>query len=72
MLVAIEPLDRSEDQSSRLVSHYHIIDEGTDDHEGQGNKKTRQTQTLTKMDEDQEKLFDLFQMNATLQFRGMK
>lgn len=30
---------------------------------GQGNKKARQTRTLTKMDEVQEKLFELFQMN---------
>ena len=30
---------------------------------GRGNKKERKTRTLTKMDEIQEKLFDLFEMN---------
>ncbi len=30
---------------------------------GPGNKKERKTQTLSRMDEIQEKLFDLFKMN---------
>lgn len=31
--------------------------------QGQGNTKERKTQTLTRMDEIQEKLFELFKMN---------
>ncbi len=36
--MAIEPLDRPENQSPRLILHNHAIDEGTDDHEDQGRK----------------------------------
>jgi len=32
-------------------------------HKGKGNRKQINTHTLTKMDETQEKLFDLFQMD---------